>query len=163
MSVSPVRTLILSMVTPSAVAATWAMTASVPWPCSVTPVWTIIFPVASRRSWHHLRRDGGSANAVEHSTRVGHFDKGGNTNTPDKHLGLEVFLAPYAAFRNPSSGQFSQGFPDERAVQTTYQWAIYEDSYRLVVNFCVECPSIHANGIRCLVNQSSSVRAVRMG
>ena len=36
-----------SIGTPKAVAATCAITASAPWPCSVTPVWQMIAPCAS--------------------------------------------------------------------------------------------------------------------
>ena len=57
--VSPVMTLTLSMVTPTAVAAIWAKMASVPWPCSVTLESTVSMPVGSRRSvapsWAEMR------------------------------------------------------------------------------------------------------------
>ena len=66
----------LSMGTPKAVAATCAITASAPWPCSVTPVCHA--DMALRVELHGgavLRGDAGAADAVEGGRRIGHLDE----------------------------------------------------------------------------------------
>jgi len=75
--VSPVMTRTRSIGTPKDDAATCAMTASAPWPCSVTPVWQMIAPCASSRSvTPYLGRNLRAADTVEGSAWIGHLDKG---------------------------------------------------------------------------------------
>src|SRR4029079_15421563 len=85
-----------SIGTPKLVATHCAITASAPWPCSETPVWQKIAPVASRRNGaapraHDfaapprravLRRDFRAADAVEGGARVGHLDEAPKPQAP---------------------------------------------------------------------------------
>ncbi len=66
----------LSSDTPKDEATHCAITASAPWPCSETPVWQKIAPVASSFTVRAvLRRDARAADAVERCARIGDLDE----------------------------------------------------------------------------------------